>query len=209
MTATEVHAGAAPCLILASASVARARLLTQGGLRFETMPAAVDEETVKDAMLGAGAAPAQIAEALAELKALRVGSLVPAEAFVLGSDQVLVAEDALYSKPNSLAEARAQLLALRGKPHQLITAAVVARGGAVIWRHVARATLHMRDFSPAFLDWYMDRIKERALLSVGCYEIEGLGVQLFSQIDGDPYTIQGLPLLPLLAYLREHGLVMA
>lgn len=195
-----------PPLVLASKSAARARLLTMAGLEFATIAAKVDEEAVKDAMLAEGATPAHVAETLAELKAVRPSTGLPG-AFVIGSDQVLVADGQLYSKPESLDEAREQLMALRGKPHELITAVVIARDGGAIWRHMARARLTMRKFSDDFIDWYLGQTGDRALQTVGCYEIEGLGATLFSRVDGDPYVIQGLPLLAVLDFLRTHKVV--
>ncbi|MDA5192377.1 Maf family protein [Govanella unica] len=198
----------APAFVLASQSAARARMLTMAGLEFATLSAKVDEEAVKSAMLAEGATPAHVAETLAELKAVRPSANLPG-ALVLGSDQVLVAEGMLYSKPETLAEARAQLQALRGKTHELITAAVIARDGVAVWRHVARVRLVMRSFSDEFIDWYLGKLGDRALQTVGCYEIEGLGSTLFARVDGDPYVIQGLPLLAVLDFLRSHKVAMA
>ncbi len=201
-----------PKLYLASKSKARARLLTAAGLSFEIVSASVDEDTIKDAMLAEGAPPAHVADTLAELKALRGSSVIAAKipgSLVIGSDQVLVHKGVLFSKPESLADAKDQLNQLRGSQHELITAAVVARDGTAIWRFMDRARLQMRNFSDAFIDRYIEAIGARALLTVGCYEIEGRGVTLFSKIEGDPYTIQGLPILALLAFLREHGIADA
>ncbi|MBW7835177.1 MAG: Maf family protein [Sphingomonadales bacterium] len=195
-----------PKLFLASQSSARARLLSAAAVPFEQVAAAIDEETVKDAMTGDQATPAEIAEALAELKAVK-GSLRKRGALVLGCDQVLACDGKIYSKPRSLAEAHAQLLSLRGRRHELLTAAVIARDGRAIWRHLDRARLLMRDFSEHFLDDYLAAMGGAATSSVGGYEVEGLGAQLFAQIDGDHFSIQGLPLLPVLAILREHGVL--
>lgn len=197
-----------PKLFLASKSAARARLLSAAGVPFAPVAAAVDEEAVKDAMTGEGAAPAEIAEALAELKAVK-GSLRERGALIIGCDQVLACDGELYSKPNSLAEARAQLLSLRGRRHELLTAVVIARDGRAIWRHLDRARLFMRDFSDRFLDDYLAAMGDNVTATVGGYEVEGLGAQLFARIDGDHFSIQGLPLLPLLAILREHGVLSA
>ncbi|HEY2070510.1 MAG TPA: Maf family protein [Rhizomicrobium sp.] len=190
-------------LILASASTIRARLLADAGVPFEAMPARVDEDAVKDSLHD----PAAVAETLAEMKALRVSASHPGS-LVLGADQVLAFEDTVVSKSDTLAEARALLLRLRGKEHRLIGGAVLARDGAPVWRHVGIAKLWLRDFSEAFLDDYLARDGEAALSSVGCYRLEGLGVQLFSRIEGDYFSILGLPLLPLLAALREQGVVL-
>lgn len=195
-----------PSLVLASQSAARSRLLAAAGLAFETAPALIDEDAVKDAMLAEGAKPVAIAEALAELKALRVSMQWPG-CLVIGADQVLVADGRLFSKPDNLDAARRQLQDLRGKTHELITAAVVARDGGAVWRHTARARLTMRPFSDAFIESYLAAIGHGAIRSVGCYEIEGRGIQLFSRIEGDPYVIQGLPLLPLMTLFRDHKIL--
>jgi septum formation protein len=147
-----------------------------------------------------------IAGALAELKARRV-SASDGEGLVLGADQVLVCEDTLFSKPETHAAARSQLQRLRGRPHQLLTAAVLARAGTPLWRHVDVSTLWMRSFSDAFLEAYLAQEGDAVLGSVGCYRLEGMGVQLFERIDGDYFSILGLPLVPLLAALRQHGVM--
>jgi septum formation protein len=189
-------------LVLASASTSRARILRDAGVAFEVQPAHVDEETVK-ASSRDGAA---VAAKLAELKALRVSSSHP-DALVLGADQVLVCDGRLLSKADTLAEAAAQLKFLRGKPHMLISSLVLARDGAVIWRHSDEAKLAMRDFSDAFLDDYLSTEGEAMLGSVGCYRLEGPGAQLFESVQGDYFSILGLPLVPLLAILRGQGVV--
>ena len=196
----------APKLYLASQSPTRARLLRAAGVPFEYVAAAVDEESVKEAMIGEGATPAEIADALAELKAVK-GSLRERSALVLGCDQVLACDGQLYSKPSSIDEARAQLFSLRGRTHDLLTAAVIARDGQAIWRHLDRARLLMRDFSEHFLEEYLAAMGDNVTATVGGYEVERLGAQLFARIDGDHFSIQGLPLLPVLAILREHHLL--
>ena len=194
----------APPVVLASQSPARAQLLRAAGLSFETRPAYVDEEAIIAALQADGQAPREIADALGELKAERVSRQVP-EALVVAGDQVLTCEGALYQKPETLEAARAQLTALRGRMHELIAAVCVARGGSVIWRHVDRAKLWVRDFSDAFLERYLAETGESVLTSVGCYRLEGPGVQLFERIEGDYFTVLGLPLLPVLGFLRQHG----
>jgi septum formation protein len=189
-------------LVLASASTSRAQILRDAGVPFEVRPAHVDEDAVK-ASGGEGAA---VAAKLAELKALRVSSAQP-DALVLGADQVLVCGGKLLSKAETRAEAAAQLQFLRGKPHTLISALALARDGAVIWRLSDEARLTMRDFSDAFLDAYLNAEGEAMLGSVGCYRLEGLGAQLFESVQGDYFSILGLPLIPLLAILREHGVI--
>jgi septum formation protein len=195
-------------LILASASPTRRRLLEQAGLEFSAETAPIDEEEAKLALESEGASAAALAETLAELKATAVSRRHPG-GFVIGADQVLDCEGRRYDKPRDEAAARAQLMALRGRSHQLISALVVARNGERLWHHVDRARLTMRPFSPAFLDDYLARSLPGILTSVGAYQLEGRGAQLFSRIEGDYFTILGLPLLPLLDFLRPHGLVPA
>jgi septum formation protein len=156
---------------------------------------------VRDSLLAEGAKPRAIADALAELKAVRISGRHPG-AVVLGSDQVLVCETRLFSKADSLAAARATLSELRGRKHQLISAAVLAQDGKPIWRSVESADLWMRGFSDAFLDDYLAETGDSILGSVGCYHIEGRGLQLFSRIAGDVFVIRGLPLLSVLDALR-------
>jgi septum formation protein len=189
--------------VLASKSVARRAVLDGAGVAYEAASAGVDEDAVKAGMLTEGATPREIADALAELKAIKVSR--SRTEFVIGADQTLEFAGQLYDKAETLAEARARLQALRGKPHKLHSAVVVAKDGAPIWREVVTATLTMRDFSDAFLDDYLAHEGDAALGSVGCYRLEGPGVQLFSKIDGDYFTILGLPLMGLLDVLRRHG----
>jgi len=193
-------------LILASGSAVRAGMLTQAGVPHEVHVAHVDEDAVKEALLAEGVDMRGIADALAELKAARVSASHP-QALVLGADQVLAFEGKLLSKAQSLNEAREVLLQLRGKSHELLSAVVLAKGGAPIWRHVGQARLRMRNFSDAFLDDYLAEEGDDLLKGVGCYRIEGRGVQLFDRVEGDNFTIMGLPLLPLLDVLREHRVI--
>ena len=190
-------------IVLASKSAARRAVLDGAGVAYEAITAGVDEDAVKAAMLAEGANAREIADALAELKAIKVSRSHPG--FVVGADQTLELEGELYDKAQTVAEARARLRLLRGKPHKLHSAVVVAKDGAPIWREVVTATLTMRDFSDAFLDDYLADEGQAALGSVGCYRLEGRGVQLFSRIDGDYFTILGLPLMGLLDLLRRHG----
>ena len=193
-------------LILASASTARAALLRAAGVDFTAMPADVDEDALKAGCLAAGQSPASIAGALASAKALVLSS-TNADALVLGADQVLVHDGRLLSKARDRQSARDQLRALRGGEHQLISAAALVRDGEVVWQDSQCATLAMRDFSDAFLEDYLDRIGDLALSSVGCYHLEGLGAQLFSRVDGDYFTVLGLPLIAVLGALREKGVL--
>ena len=192
-------------ITLASASTVRASLLKAAGVAFEVATSGVDETGTKDRMLAEGAAPADIAGALADAKALAVARTRPG--VVIGADQTLEFEGALHDKAADLAEARERLRALRGRTHRLHAAVVTARDGRRLWGETVTTTLTMRDFTDAFLDAYLARNAEAALWSVGCYELEGEGLQLFERIEGDYFAILGLPMLGLLAHLREEGLV--
>lgn len=193
-------------VILASKSAARTAVLKGAGVAFETAVSGVDEEAVKTALLAEGQGAKAIAEALAELKAQKISQSRPG--LVIGADQTLEFDGRLYDKAETVEEARARLKLLRGKPHQLHSAVVVAKDGAPIWRDMVSCTLTMRDFSDDFLEDYLAREGEAALGSVGCYRLESLGAQLFSKIEGDYFAILGLPLLGLLDLLRNHGLVI-
>lgn len=196
----------APALVLASGSAIRAQILAQAGVAFAVDPAPIDEAALRDGLAAEGADSAQIAEALAEAKALAVARRHPG-ALILGCDQTLDCDGRRYDKPADRAEAKAQLRALAGKTHRLHAALVLVRDGRRIWHHIGRADLTMRRLSEEFLDRYLDHAGEDVMRSVGAYQLEGLGAQLFERIAGDHFTILGLPLLPLLAILREHGAV--
>jgi septum formation protein len=191
-------------LILASASTARAALLRAAGLAFETRPAAIDEAAIKGRARAEGASADNTALLLAELKALPIARLDP-EALVIGCDQLLVCEDRWFDKPTDLAEARAQLLALRGRSHVLVTAVACQRGKNRLWHHIAHPRLTMRFFSEAFLADYLALEGTNVTTTVGGYRLEGPGVHLFHSISGEHAAILGLPLLPLLAFLRTQG----
>ena len=195
-----------PALILASASAARAALLRRAGVAFNIAPAAINEAEIKAAFRGERRPGAECANALAEAKALRVARRHQG-ALVIGADQMLVRGDEWFDKPADRAAARAQLLALRGKRHDLLSAVCVVRDGERLWHFVDRAALTMRAFSDEFLDDYLDRAGADVLGAVGAYQIEALGAQLFARIEGDHFAILGLPLLPLLDFLRAHGVV--
>ncbi|WP_321448120.1 Maf-like protein [uncultured Cohaesibacter sp.] len=190
-------------LILASKSQARAQLLSNAGLSFETSVAQIDERAAEQPLLAAGASPADIATLLAQVKATEVSVRNPG-ALVIGADQTLGFGDKRFNKPEDDAAARRQLLELAGQSHQLNSAVVCAKDGEILWSHVSTATLTMRPLSPEEIGRYMARVGDQVRSSVGCYQLEGLGVQLFEKIDGDYFTILGLPLLPLLGYLRDH-----
>lgn len=197
-------------VVLASASAARAAMLRAAGVPVETVPARVDETEVKRAMLAEGAPPRDVADALAELKALRVGGRLAETApqvLVLGADQVLVCDDRLFDKPRDRAEAADQLRALRGRTHQLLSAAVIVAEGRPVWRHVGRAQLVMRPFTDEFLDDYLERLGDTVTETVGGYHLEALGAQLFSRVQGDHFTVLGLPLLEILGFLRARGVL--
>ncbi len=195
-------------LILASASATRAALLSAAGLTFEARPAAIDEDEVKRGARDEGISTDDTAVLLAEMKAARIARSVP-DAIVIGADQLLVCEDRWFDKPTTMADARAQLQALRGRAHTLVTAVLCQRGGQRLWTHIARPKLTMRSFSDSFLDDYLAREGEAVLSSVGGYRLEGLGVQLFDAVVGDQSSVLGLPLLPLLGFLRQTGAVIS
>jgi len=191
-------------LILASGSAARRRMLEAAGLMFEVEAPRVDEEAIKTSLRAEGVRPRDQADALAEVKALSISRRRPG--YVVGGDQMLAIDDDTLDKPKDMAEARAHLMRLRGKAHHLICAAVVAKDGAVIWRHIETPRLQMRAFSDAFLDEYLAQAGEVILSSVGAYQLEGLGAQLFDRVEGDYFSVLGLPLLALMRFLREHGM---
>lgn len=205
-------------LILASGSIARRQMLAGAGVAFDVVPSRVEEAAIKTAILGdtliGPDTPAQIARELAAAKATDVSRRYP-DAVVIGSDQVLSLElDAaigptfeLFDKPASGRDARAHLARLRGRRHVLISAVELAFKGRVVWEYRAMAHMTMRDFSDAFLDAYLARAGDAVLGSVGCYQLEGLGIQLFDKIEGDYFTILGMPLLPLLAELRLRKVI--
>ncbi len=199
----------APQVILASASSFRRRLLEAAGLRFEVVPADVDEAALKRGLAAAvpRPGPGTVAEALARAKAEAVGRNHP-DALVIGADQVLALDEELFDKPSDLAAARAQLERLRGRPHTLHTAAVLAHDRKIVWTCVGEAMLTMRAFSRQFLDAYLARCGAAVCQTVGAYEIEGAGIQLFERVEGDHFTIIGLPLLALLGELRSRGVLL-
>jgi septum formation protein len=193
-------------LILASASEVRAELLRQSGIVFTVEAARIDEDMIKESLLQEGAAPRDIAVALAELKARKISASHP-DALVIGADEILAFCGRIVNKSLDLAEARALLASLSGKSHELISAAALAKDGSVVWRTVSTVEMQMRAFSDAFLDDYLAANGEEILSSVGAYRFEGQGSQLFSGYVGDYFAILGLPLLPLMNALREFGVL--
>lgn len=189
-------------LVLASSSPFRRRLLEAAGVSLTVRPADVDEPAIRSRL--GGASPANIATALAGAKAEAVSALLP-QTLVIGADQVLALGKMVLSKPRDGAEARRQLKELRGKPHDLPTAVVLALAGKTVWRHIEMPSLVMRTFSDEFLERYLAEGGEEVCQMVGAYAIEGRGIQLFERIQGDIFTIIGLPLLPLLMELRARG----
>ena len=200
--------GAQQPLILASGSRSRRLMLEAAGLTFEVLPSKVDERAIRDAMQGDGDAidPADLAEVLARAKAEDVSCDRP-EALVIGADQVLALGETIYEKPGDLAEARRHIWSFRGKTHALHSAVALATGGETGWTATDTAQMTMRPFSPTFADSYVDRAGPVICQSVGAYQIEGLGMQLFDRIEGDYFTILGLPLLLLLEELRNRGVL--
>jgi septum formation protein len=191
-------------LVLASKSDVRGKILAAAGLRFEIRPARIDERAVEREARVADAAAA--ARHLARAKAAAVAAQLPGR-LVLGADQTLTCRNACFGKPADRAEAAEQLRALRGRSHELHSALALLRDDKTLFTHVGVARLTMRAFSDAFLEDYLDMAGDAALASVGAYQLESIGIHLFEQVEGDYFTILGLPLLPLLAYLRQNGFI--
>lgn len=197
----------APHVVLASASAIRRTLLTNAGVAVTIDPGSVDEDEVKQAMKKEGASATAVAETLAELKAMRVASR-HGDAFVFGADSMLECNGIWFDKPADRDHAAAHLTALSGRTHRLISSAVCVRNRARIWHHTAIALLTMRPLSRAFIESYLDAAGPAVQRSVGAYQLEGLGAQLFSKIEGDYFTVLGLPLLPILAFLRDNQVLV-
>lgn len=193
-------------IVLASSSPFRAALLKNAGIAFDVAPAQLDERALEAPMADAGASPEDVALVLAEAKAVDVSERESGR-WVVGCDQTLSLDDEIFHKPSDMDGARRHLLKLSGRTHRLNSAVVIARDGEAVWRHVATADLTMRKLDPAFIGRHLAAVGDAALSSVGAYQLEGRGIQLFEKIEGDYFTIVGLPLLPLLARLRELDVI--
>ena len=193
-------------LILASASKIRLQLLQNAGIQVEARPARIDEDSIRTSLQAEQASPRDVADALAEMKARKIAEKTP-DSLVLGCDQVLEFEGVIWGKPASCEAARQQLQALRAKTHRLHSALVIYDNAQPVWRHIGTATLTMRPFSDAYLDAYLTRNWPEIGTSLGGYQIESEGLRLFSAVDGDSFTILGLPMLPLLTWLGIRGFI--
>ena len=198
-----------PPVILASGSATRSALLRAAGVEHEVVRPIVDETSLIESLLAEGVRAEDGAVALAELKARQVAGRLPPDRIVLGCDQLLEADGCWYEKPPDRAAARAQLLRLRGQRHRLVSAVVAYREGARVWHAVDVAALSVRPFSDAWLDRYLAAVGAEVLSSAGAYQLEGLGAQMMSAVEGSHFTVLGLPLLPLLQFLRDHGVLRA
>lgn len=199
----------APRLVLASQSASRRAMLAAAGIAHDAVANGLDEDAAKAALATEGLGARDFADALAELKAMRAATRVSG-GLVLGADSVVAAPDGgLLDKPADRDDAAAQLRRLSGATHDLYSAAVIVEGGRPVWRHIGHARLHVRALSDAFIEAYLDAEWPAISGCVGCYRVEGMGAQLFHRIDGDHWTILGLPLLPLAAYLRDRGVLLS
>lgn len=192
-------------IILASGSAIRRKLMSDAGLEFEVIAKPVDEASIKESMLSESVRLRDIADALAEAKSTRVSRIE--EGLVIGADQIMIMDDQLFDKPNTVDEARQRLKLMRGKTHYLVGAVVICENGVPVWRHMAKTKLTMREFSDGFLEDYLEKEGDLVTKSVGAYRFEGLGAQLFSHVEGDFFSILGLSLLPVMDYLRIRGAV--
>lgn len=194
-----------PPIILASGSPSRARLLQQVGLPFTARAAKIDEHAILASLQAEGATAVDIVDALAEFKARRVAESVQDGALILGCDQILVKKDRIFTKPANRTDAADHLQALQGDTHRLLSAAVIYENGEPIWRNIGQARMTMHPLSDAEIEAYLDTAWPTVFASVGAYHAEGYGARLFSRIDGDWYSVLGMPLLNILSFLRRRG----
>ena len=192
-------------ITLATASQTRIKMLANAGIEVAAMPARIDEATIKASLLAEGAKPNDIVDTLAEMKTQRVASKT--QGFVIGSDQILVCDGTLYDKASDMDVAKTKLLALQGKPHNLLSAAVIYEDGKPVWRNIGRAQMIMRAMGEDEIEKYLEAEGDAVLQSVGCYFLEGRGAQLFTRVQGDYFSVLGFPLLDVLGYLRTRGVI--
>ncbi len=195
-----------PEIILASKSTARRQILENAEVPFRWLDANIEETVIKEQALALAKSPEVIASDLAEAKAQFISKSHP-NAFIIGCDQLLCLDDKIYDKPTNLKEAASHLYAFRGRIHKLVAAVVIVKAGELIWSHSAEAKMQVRHLSDEFIDTYLKIEGGKVLTSVGAYRLEGMGAQIFERIDGDYFTILGLPLLPLLEELRNQGIL--
>jgi septum formation protein len=195
-------------LILASQSSSRAKILQQVGIEFEAVPSEVDESVIKKRARLEGKTIEETALELARAKACRVSKEYPGR-LVVGADQMMVCEDVWFDKAGTVQEAREQLRFIRGKKHRLVSACVLFCNYQEIWSTVVSSELTCRDFSDEFVEFYVAHLGDKLLRSVGCYQVEGMGAQLFDKIEGDIFTIMGIPVLDLMVELRRQGILMS
>lgn len=196
-----------PPIVLASASVSRASILKNAGVKFQTIPSDCDEDSIKNKMREDGATTEEVAERLAMAKAKMVAVDNP-DHFIIGADQMLACDGVWYDKPPDIDAARNHLKSLCGKTHQLVSATVILLGKECVWRYSDTSNLTMREFSDDFIEYYLSQAGEKVCRSVGAYQLEGLGAQLFSAVEGDYFSILGLPLLPIMTFLRANKLLI-
>ena len=194
-------------IILASGSPTRKQILEDSGVIFEVVVRPIDEASIKSAMIQEGASKLSIVSTLAELKSIKVSSETPG--LVIGADQIMVFDGAIYDKPKTIEEARERLIAIRNRTHYLMGSVVVSEGGVSVWRHSSKVELKARSFTDKFIDNYINQEGEVLLQTVGAYRFEKRGSQLFSSVKGDFFSVLGLPLLPLLDYLRTRNAILS
>ncbi|MDG1142075.1 MAG: Maf family protein [Hellea sp.] len=194
-------------IILASGSPTRKQILEDSGVIFEVVVRPIDEASIKSAMIQEGASKLSIVSTLAELKSIKVSSETPG--LVIGADQIMVFDGAIYDKPKTIEEAKKRLMAIRNQTHYLMGSVVVSEGGVSVWRHSSKVELKARSFTDKFIDNYINQEGEALLQTVGAYRFEKRGSQLFSSVKGDFFSVLGLPLLPLLDYLRTRNAILS